>query len=97
VSESPRRHSEKRNGPVPTGWPALWEAESGETMIKDPNARDCSKPPERRRSEIFRVCGSIASTSRTARRRDFWGFTESAANALSKENFAAEASKGRPS
>ncbi len=47
VTESPRRHSENRNGPVPIGCTALAAAERGDTMTNAPQARDCSRPPER--------------------------------------------------
>jgi hypothetical protein len=97
VTESPRRHSEKRNGPVPTGRVASFAADSGATITNDPQAKDCSNPPDRRLNDKRSVYASMISTLRTACRRDFCGFTESAAKTRSNENFAVLASNAVPS
>ena len=79
------------------GRTALVAADPGDTMTKAPQASDCSKPPERRRSEC------AASEDRGPRRReslasrDFCGFVESGASARSSEYLAAAASKALPS
>src|ERR1700743_222141 len=95
--ESPRRQRRKRKGPVPIGCSELFNEDFCDTMTADPNANDCSNPPERRLSSNLNVKGSTTSTARMARRRDLFGFQESGAKTRSKENFAAAASNAVPS
>src|ERR1700680_3817228 len=92
VIESPRRHPKKRNGPVPIGCTALVAADCGDTMTKAPQARDCSRPPDRCLTRIPPVKGSTMTTARIFAKRDFCGFTDADARTLSSEYLATAAS-----
>src|SRR3984957_8687099 len=95
--ESPRRQRKNRNGPVPIGCVALFMADVRDTITADPNARDCSSPPERRLSSTLNVSGSTTSTARIACRRALCGLVEPGARMRCREYCAAAASNSLPS